>query len=915
MTDINAKAVMNFAMYRFFKIAILLFSAMSVTSCLQVSEYYDETLPSFEELRLFTSANQTKAIAESSSVPTDNAITMFTNFHSEFNSSYSGYNVLKLFGYDSEKGVWRAGALENPVLFEQPQYQFSPFYWPGGDKVFLDYVAISHNCLLTESKVSPQIVNSNRLSVGYDGALPTIMENGDPLPDIELVEMLLDYCNFKDIEILMEGETADEFLVKYEEACTSIGNGDETGAFKDIVNRVCWLRMNYGPELFKYLQDDLLYAYGRNISNEGRSINAVFDHAKSWIKVIVNNKTDYDLYVTDIVFDDVRMAGNLILDNSKSLFEAYWDLTGPEPATNKKSAHRTGLIPDAFFVPSGCFGPAESVGRWADENGLRGLACEYVRSDVEDGRELALSGRLSGAMFPNQEPGVIDISYLMWPHSEEGFEEKDQTNIQHIEMGQTLRYLKNGLTTENERRVSLNLPRTYWKMGKVYIYVITISDNEITIDPTEEDWDPVIGPTGNPEKQSGGTGRYILENPSWFSTNPVYNTIGAVNAALESGTTAIEINDDPEGTETTVVLPSAVDGKDVFLNITGVSGKELSFVYAEGAQGPANLFIATDAQSLDINCPNTHVEVNGGSYGQIAATTSSTTLSVGRNVTVETLNIRGGNAEIHGTVTNVLRAGNNKVTWYADTPEKLNAGLGKAAAGDDIYITEPGEYINGSVWLPAGCTLEATVPGVVFNYTSPQTSENWIANSGANAKVKNITWNILNNANYQFIHFDDIEGCTFNGRIYPHGTLRFTDCTFNSSGYEYCVTTWASGSTFKGCTFNTQGKAINVYGGGLTSYTFEDCIFKATNIPEGKGKAAIFVKDGTDSDCGDVSVIITRCTANYERPYDQLDLDDYSLSQSVLWNVEKGSRSAECDVKVTLDGKDVYSGDAVVPQS
>ena len=288
---------------------------------------------------------------------------------------------------------------------------------------------------------------------------------------------------------------------------------------------------------------------------------------------------------------------------------------------------------------------------------------------------------------------------------------------------------------------------------------------------------------------------------------------------------------------------------------------------------------------------------------------------MGRNVTVETLNIRGGNAEIHGTVTNVLRAGNNKVTWYADTPEKLNAGLGKAVAGDDIYVTESGEYINGSVWLPAGCTLEATVPGVVFNYTSPQMSENWIANSGSNAKVKNITWNILNNANYQFIHFDDIEGCTFNGRIYPHGTLRFTDCTFNSSGYEYCVTTWASGSTFKGCTFNTQGKAINVYGGGLTTYTFEDCIFNATNIPEGKGKAAIFVKDGTDSDCGDVSVIITRCTANYERPYDQMDPGDPSLSQSVLWNVEKGSRSAECDVKVTLDGRDVYSDDAVVPQS
>lgn len=516
-TGIDANRGINFTMYRVFKIVVLLLAAMSVTSCLQVSEYYDETFPSFEELRLFTSANQTKAIAEGSTVPTDNVITMFTNFHSEGTTSYSEYNVLKLFGYDSGKGVWRSGVLESPAPFEQPQYQFVPFNWPGGDKVFLDYIAVSNNCRLSESEVSPQIINSNRLSVGYNGTLPTKMEVGDPLPDIELVKMLLDYCDFKDIKILKDGETKEDFLDEYDEACTAIENDEDTEAFKDIVNRVCWLNMNYSPALFKYLQDDLLYSYGRNIRNEnGGAIKASFDHAKSWIKVIVNNKTDYDLYVSDIVFDGVRMAGNLILDNSKALFDVYWDLTEPESATKKKSVHRAGLVPDAFFVPAGCFGPAESVGRWADENGLCGLECEYVRSDVADGRELALSGRLSGAMFPNQEPGVIEISYLMWPHSEEGFVENDRTDIQHIEMGQTLRYLKNELTAENERRVSVNLPRTYWKMGKVYIYVINISENEITIDPTEEDWDPVIGPTGDPEKQSGGTGRYEFDNPSWF---------------------------------------------------------------------------------------------------------------------------------------------------------------------------------------------------------------------------------------------------------------------------------------------------------------------------------------------------------------------------------------------------------------
>ena len=502
-------------MYRFFKIIALLFVAMSAASCLQVTEYYDETFPSFEELRLFTTANQTKAIAESSTVPTDNVITMFTNFHSERDASYSGYNVMNLFGYDSERGVWRSGVLENSALFAQPQYRFIPFNWPGGDKVFLDYVAVSHNCMLTESAVSPQIVNDNCLNVGYEYGLPKIMEAGNPLPAIDLVDKLLDYCDFRDVVILNTDETKEEFLDKYEAACHAIENNEQPDL--DIVNRACWLNMNYSPALFKYLQDDLLYAYGRNVKNEdGGNIRAVFDHAKSWIKVIINNKTDYDLYVSNITFTDIKMAGNLTLDNSKAVFDVYWDFSEATPATKRKAESRAGLIPDAFFVPSGCFGPAESVVRWSDNTGLRGLECTYARSDVDDGRELELSQRLGGAMFPNQEPGVIDISYLMWPHSEEGFEKTEQSNIQHIEMGQTLRYLKHGLAEENERHISLNLPRKYWKMGKVYIYLITISDNEITVDPTERNWDPVFGPTGDPERQSGGTGRYEFDNPSWF---------------------------------------------------------------------------------------------------------------------------------------------------------------------------------------------------------------------------------------------------------------------------------------------------------------------------------------------------------------------------------------------------------------
>lgn len=47
---------------RFYKTTVLLIATISLTSCLKVNEYFDETFPSFEELRLFTSANRPRRL-------------------------------------------------------------------------------------------------------------------------------------------------------------------------------------------------------------------------------------------------------------------------------------------------------------------------------------------------------------------------------------------------------------------------------------------------------------------------------------------------------------------------------------------------------------------------------------------------------------------------------------------------------------------------------------------------------------------------------------------------------------------------------------------------------------------------------------------------------------------------------------
>lgn len=237
----------------------------------------------------------------------------------------------------------------------------------------------------------------------------------------------------------------------------------------------------------------------------------------------------------------------------------------------------------------------------------------------------------------------------------------------------------------------------------------------------------------------------------------------------------------------------------------------------------------------------------------------------------------------------------------------LDAALAALQQGETLEIWEAGEYTVQTLSTPANTTIDAKVDGVVFNHTAAASS--WIASDAISGRtVKNITWNI-GNADYQALHVANLVGCTINGRFYPHGgPVTFTDCVFNAPGYEYCLWTWNNDATFKSCTFNTHGKAVNVYGSSTNTYIFEDCVFNATNIPEDKGKAAIFVKDGvdTDNDNAKVSVSIKNCTANYERPYNQLDKDDVQYSESVLWNVEIGSYSSTNEVSISIDGEKVY---------
>ena len=221
---------------------------------------------------------------------------------------------------------------------------------------------------------------------------------------------------------------------------------------------------------------------------------------------------------------------------------------------------------------------------------------------------------------------------------------------------------------------------------------------------------------------------------------------------------------------------------------------------------------------------------------------------------------------------------------------------GEMVAIDGSYATTSGPvYVNGTRLIPAG-TQEQVNEAVKTAITSSEAKDvklalpkdstfkldNGLANEGD--KSRNVTFvgdgtqtaDVITEAtgaeggklSYQrgstFTfenvtvkagegNFDGIvcdaltfKGCTIEGKLTLYGNATFIDCIFkNTMVNQYSIWTWGGKEvTFKGCTFNTNGKAINLYGGSsvqgtpTTTMSVENCIFNDSSNGA-KGKAAI----------------------------------------------------------------------------
>ena len=142
------------------------------------------------------------------------------------------------------------------------------------------------------------------------------------------------------------------------------------------------------------------------------------------------------------------------------------------------------------------------------------------------------------------------------------------------------------------------------------------------------------------------------------------------------------------------------------------------------------------------------------------------------------------------------------------------------------------------------------------------------------------------------------KNCTIKGKLTLYGKATFINCTFeNTMENQYSIWTWGGTDvTFEGCTFNTNGKAILLYGGAAasnpTNLVVNNCTFNDRNNGSA-GKAAIEI--GNDYNAT-YTLTVNNATVN--------GFADGKNTGSKLW-ANKNSMDA-AHLTVTIDGTQVH---------
>lgn len=198
----------------------------------------------------------------------------------------------------------------------------------------------------------------------------------------------------------------------------------------------------------------------------------------------------------------------------------------------------------------------------------------------------------------------------------------------------------------------------------------------------------------------------------------IVGTLSSANEAFAAGVTTVTVNEITSSDPDVIVLPKTTET--VTINLPAApAGKSITIRYADSAtesEKPQTLTVnATSAENLIIEAPTTHVELNGVTVKTVTASTSSTTLVVGKDVKIGTLTLEQGAAEIYGNVSKVVKGENaGTVTWYVDDAANFETALNNA---DKVVLTANIDLVK-TASLKSGKTVVLDANGNTIYNTS-----------------------------------------------------------------------------------------------------------------------------------------------------------------------------------------------------
>ena len=202
----------------------------------------------------------------------------------------------------------------------------------------------------------------------------------------------------------------------------------------------------------------------------------------------------------------------------------------------------------------------------------------------------------------------------------------------------------------------------------------------------------------------------------------------------------------------------------------------------------------------------------------------------------------------------------NGDVWYTvvktvENQNEVNDSITSGTKGENVTVALPK---NSSFTLDNGIAHEGTKSrDITFVGDGTQTVD--VVSNAVNASEGN-EMNYQRGSTFTFenvkvqagttpyggIVCDEVtfKNCTITGKLALYGKATFENCVFeNDMADQYSIWTWGGTDVkFEGCTFNTNGKAILLYGGATysnpTNLTVNNCVFNDRNNGSA-GKAAI----------------------------------------------------------------------------